>query len=432
MRRLADVEQRRLLSTFAYLVGTQGATALLGLAYWPISTHFFPAAAVGVAATATSTANLLGSLGVLGVATLLVAEIRSIEPSSQRLAVSTGILVAGSIVLVLGIGTVLLSPVLGHSVRVMGSDPLVAVLFVVGAVGTVATTTFDNAAIGLRRSRTRLVRAVLASVLKLAIVGALVLAGVQAGAGLVSAWTAGLVLSLFVGWSLLRLERPHDRPGFAARVEIARRYRTLSLHHHVLNLSISSVSYVLPVVAALLVAPTAVAWFATAQVVSSVALLVPYLVAYALFAEAAADEALLHRLVRRTFPLSLVACALVIGVVEIAAPVALRFFGPAYAAHGTKILRLLVLGGFPYVVKDHYVAVRRAQRRLALASRVLALATVGETAAGIVGGVLWGLVGLSAGWSIAAAVEAIVLLPAVIAVYRRPSAETAEREESPI
>jgi O-antigen/teichoic acid export membrane protein len=231
---------------------------------------------------------------------------------------------------------------------------------------------------------------------------------------------------------MLGLDRtPRDRSGLQPRLDLVRRYRLLALQHHVLNLSISSVSFVLQVVAALLVLPTELAYFATAQVVSSVVGLVPYLFAFALFAEAANDEGLLRRLIRRTFPLGLVTCLVVVVVAEVAAPQVLRLFGPEYAAHGTTVLRLLLLSAVPYVVKDHYVAVRRAQGRLGSATRVLSVATVGEVGAGIVGGVLWGLNGLALGWAAAAMVEALLLLPAVARVYRRASRVEAAMADDP-
>jgi O-antigen/teichoic acid export membrane protein len=427
-----DLAHRRLSSTFANLAGAQLLTAILGLAYWPISTHYFSPRDVGIASAATSTAALLTTLGVFGIATLLVVEIRTVRRSDQRTAITTGMLIAGAFALLLSVGTVALAPVLGKSVAAMGEDPLLALLFVVGTVTMVAASTFDNAAVGLRSGRVRVIRPVLASILKLLLVGALIVTGLHSGAGLVFAWAAALVISLAVGWRMLGLDRtPRDRSVLRPRLDLVRRYRLLAFQHHVLNLSISSVSYVLQVVAALLVLPTELAYFATALVVSSVVGLVPYLFAYSLFAEAANDEKLLRCLIRRTFPLGLLACFLAVVGAEIAAPQVLRLFGPEYAAHGTTILRLLLLSALPYVVKDHYVAVRRAQGRLGSATRVLSVATVGEVGAGTVGGVLWGLNGLALGWAVAATIEAVLLLPAVAGVYRRASRLDAAMADDP-
>ena len=94
-------------------------------------------------------------------------------------------------------------------------------------------------------------------------------------------------------------------------------------------------------------------------------MIIPYLLALSLFAEISGGQRLLlHRHVRRTLPLGLALCGGILVVVEVTAPLVLQIFGPAYAVNGTTALRLLALVGPAYVVKDHYVAIRRAQGRL--------------------------------------------------------------------
>ena len=144
-----------------------------------------------------------------------------------------------------------------------------------------------------------------------------------------------------------------------------------------------------------------------------------------MFVETSSNEQLLHQHLRRTLPLGFAACLAIVAAVEFAAPIALRLFGAVYSAHGSTALRLLVLAGPSYVVKDHYVAIRRAQGRLTHGAKVVALATAAETIGGAVGGVFWGLTGLCAGWAVAAALEALVLLPVVLGVFRHPPAAEA-------
>jgi len=414
-------QRRQLFSTFGYLVATPGATAVLGLGYWAIATHTFRAREVGIAAAAVSTAAFLGLIGSLGVGTLLLAEIGSMEPKARRAALTTGIAIAGAFVAVLAVGTIALSPYLGASLRAIGSDPTTAALFVGGSIATVAMFIFDNAAIGLRRGPAQLIRGILASIFKIGCVVLLVLIGRRSSAGLLLAWGAGIAASLAICYSLLRLERtPAAERSLGARVALVRRYGSLSLNHHVLNLSINSVSFVLPVVAALLIVPREVAYFSTAQVVAQTVLIVPYLLTLSLFVETASNEQLLHEHLRRTLPLGFAACLAIVLGTELAAPIVLRIFGAEYSQHGSTALRLLVLAGPSYVVKDHYVAIRRAQKRLAHGAKVVALATAVETLGGAIGGAIWGLNGLCAGWAVAAALEALVLFPVVIRVYRHP------------
>ena len=414
---------RRLFTTFGYLVAKQGATAALGLAYWAVVTHLFPARNVGLAAAAASTALLLAAIGALGIPLLLLAEIGPIKSVVRRFIFTTGLAIACFVVLILSVGTVALSPLLGKSLRLIGQDPVTAVLFVIGSVATMAGLTLDNAAIGLHRGSAQLWRGILSSLLKLACVGVLVLASTRTSAGLIFAWAFAFVVSFFVCFPMLELDRtPVGEGTLSRRVALVRRFGGLSLQHHVLNLSISSISYIVPLMATLLIPPQQVAYFSAAYLLSATVLIVPYLLALSLFAERSGDPGLLHRHVRRTLPLGLALSGGIVLAVEVAAPIALRIFGPAYAANGTTALRILILVGPAYVIKDHYVSIRRAQGRLGHAAKIMAIGTAVEAAGSALGGVLWGLNGICLGWAIAASCEAVVLSPAVLQVFRRTPA----------
>jgi O-antigen/teichoic acid export membrane protein len=418
-------EPRRLFTTFGYLVAKQGATAVLGLAYWAAATHLFSARDVGLAAAASSTAFFLGAIGALGIPLLLLAELDSLPAAIRRATFSTGMYISCLAVLILSLATLALSPFLGDSLRIIGADWTTAALFVIGSVATMGALTFDNAAIGLHRGSAQLTRGSLNSVLKLAIVGVLVLAGTRTAPGLLFAWALALVVSLVVCIPMLRLEpTPDGERNLSHRVALTRRYGVLSLKHHVLNLSINSISYIVALIAALLISPQELAYFSTALLLSSTAMIIPYLLTLSLFAEISGDQSLLHRHVRRTLPLGLALCGGILVVVGVAAPLVLRIFGPAYVMNGTTALRILLLVGPAYVIKDHYVAIRRAQGRLSHAAKMMVAGTCAEGAGAVLGGIYWGMTGLCIGWAVGASCEAVVLLPAVIRVFRRdPSVE---------
>ena len=148
-------------------------------------------------------------------------------------------------------------------------------------------------------------------------------------------------------------------------------------------------------------------------------MVIPYLLALSLFAEISGDQSLLRRHVRRTLPFGLALCGGIVVVAEVAAPLVLRIFGPGYAVNGTTALRLLVLVGPAYVIKDHYVAIRRAQGRLGHASKVMAAGTSAEAVGAVLGGIAGGMTGLCIGWAVAASCEAVALLPVVIRVFHQ-------------
>jgi O-antigen/teichoic acid export membrane protein len=425
-------ELRRLFTTFGYLVAKQGATAVLGLAYWATVTHLFSARDVGLAAAAASTAFFLGAIGALGIPLLLLAELDSLPSAARSVTFSTGMYVSCLAALILSLGTLVLSPVLGQSLRIIGADSTTAALFVIGSVATMGGITLDNAAIGLHRGSAQLTRGSLNSLLKLAIVGVLVLAGIRTAPGLLFAWALALLVSLLACIPLLRFKpTPAGEGNLSRRVALTRRYGVLSLKHHVLNLSINSISYIVPLMAALLIPPQQVAYFSTAFLLSATVLIIPYLLALSLFAERSGDQGLLHRHVRRTLPFGLALCLGIVVAVQITAPFVLRIFGPAYALNGTTALRLLILVGPAYVIKDHYVAIRRAQGRLGQAAKVMAAGTSAEAVGAALGGIYWGMTGLCIGWAVAASAEAVILLPAVLRVYHRDLPVEADTAGSP-
>jgi len=221
------------------------------------------------------------------------------------------------------------------------------------------------------------------------------------------------------------------------RWDIIRGFRSVALRHHALNLAITSVSFFLPVLAALFLIPREYAYFSIAQLVSSTVLLLPALLAMSLFAEASGDPSSLKGHVRRTIPIGLGCCIAALAVVEPAAPQILGVFGHEYAVHGTTILRLLMLAGIPYVIKDHFVAIRRAQDRLTEAARTVTIATCFEAAAAALGAALYGVEGLCGFWVAATIVEAVFFFPVTWRVIRgegsqpTPPAEAIELPPAP-
>ena len=194
----------------------QGATAVLGLAYWAVATHLFSARDVGLAAAASSTAFFLGAIGALGIPLLLLAELDSLPAAVRRVTFSTGMYISCLAVLILSLGTLALSPFLGDSLRIIGADSTTAALFVIGSVATMGALTFDNAAIGLHRGSAQLWRGSLNSALKLAIVGVLVLVGTRTAPGLLFAWALALVVSLSSVSPCFGSNRPRPAKGTSA------------------------------------------------------------------------------------------------------------------------------------------------------------------------------------------------------------------------
>jgi len=126
-------------------------------------------------------------------------------------------------------GTVL-SPWLRQSLRMIGSSPAGATLFVVGSLATMVGLTLDGAAVGLHRGVAQLWRGSLNSILKLAVVGVLVLASTRTATGLIFAWASALVVASLICMPMLRLDpSPAGEGSLSHRRALVHRFGKLSL-----------------------------------------------------------------------------------------------------------------------------------------------------------------------------------------------------------
>jgi hypothetical protein len=88
---------------------------------------------------------------------------------------------------------------------------------------------------------------------------------------------------------------------------------------------------------------------------------------------------------------------------------------------------ILALAVFPQIIKVHYVAVLRIERRLAAAALMLGLGAVLEVGMGWLGCTLGALTGLTLGWLAAVCLEALCMSWTIIRVAR-PGARLTSRQ----
>ena len=412
----AWARHRDVLHTAATLVGSTAVTSVLGLVFWAVAARLFTREAVGYGSAAVSAITLAGTIGMLGLGTVLIGELPRRHGSRGGL-VMAALVAAAAVSAVLGLGFAVLSPLLaGELGRLTGSVPAVA-LFVAGAALTGAALVFDQATIGLLRGGLQLWRNVAFSVLKLlALVLAPLLVNHHYGLAITAAWVAGTALSLVVTtWLVRRTGRSlWRRPDWAVLRGLGGR----TLEHSWLNLAFQLPRLLVPVLVTVLVSASANGAFYVVWMLAGVFYLVPTHLATALFAATSADPPAMRDKVRLTLRVSGVvglAGAVVLGV---GAPAVLAVFGPEYAAEGTLPLRLLVLAYVPMVVKVHYVGVCRATDRVPRAALVLSASAALEIAGTVAGADVAGLVGVCVALLVCYAVEAVPTAPLVWAATK--------------
>jgi O-antigen/teichoic acid export membrane protein len=421
-----------LLGRFGYLLASQCLGLIFGVGYWTVTAKNVPAREVGLVAAAMSIGALLSTLGGLGIGSIMLVELGRSRHDARRI-IAIGITIGGTVVAALALACWAASPVLGPSMRTIGRNALDGTLFVVGSGLIGVATVLDSASIGLRRARVQLYRNGVQGAIRLAAVVVAVSLGLRSASALLAIWVGSIAVSLSVCPVLFRtaLVPKTARPP-TRWLDIVRRYGRLALSHYVLNVAITSIGFLLPFIAALFVVPRELAYFSVAQLVSTSVMLPPALLAMTLFAEATDDDAMLRRHIRRTIPVGFACCVVGLAVFEPGASLVLGVFNRTYATHGTIALRLLLLGGLPYVLKDHFVSIKRARRELRQAARVVALATTVELSGAVVGALLDGVTGLCAGWVIGAGIEALGFAPVVFrAAYGRTTPHPRYRSRPP-
>jgi O-antigen/teichoic acid export membrane protein len=399
----------RVAGITATLVGTQAVTSLLGFVYWTIATRRFPVSSVGVASAATSTMQLLGSFGMLGFGTLLIARLPTMAFDRRRVLVRSALIVVTVASTALGLivaASVGLLP--SGGLRGVAGSPADAALFAVGVALTGITLVLDQAVLSAGSGIVQFERNVVASASKIGFLVILSFAGQHGGMAVYLSWTLGTLASLpVVAYRTRNLDVRIERPRWLDRSTL-RGIGRAAASHHVLNLALQAPLMLFPVIITLQASTVSTGYFATVILVAGFVFVVPYAVSIGLFASAAGDVASVRQRMRVTVPFALGVSVCADLVLIPAAHLVLAVFGSGYALHGVVPLRLLVLAGLPFVIKDHFVALRRVEDRAGSAARIVLSTSVLEVAAAVGGARVDGVTGLCVGWLALMYVEAVM------------------------
>jgi O-antigen/teichoic acid export membrane protein len=412
---------RRVAGITASLVGTQAFTSVLGLVFWTLAARRFSVADVGVAGAAVAMMMLLGSFGSLGLGTLLIARLPLIHPGSRRVLIRTCLATAAVTAAVLAATVPLVA---GYGFGAQNLLPLVDTpLAVAGlALGTglfSATLVLDQAALTVGVGSLQLERNVMASAVKILALLVFGYAGIGGGMAIFLAWTIGSAVSLpLVSWRsrggwIGQEDRRIVAPRMLAGIGRA------AASHHALNITVQAALQILPILVTVMLSAQDNAYFNSAVLVSGFVFALPYAISIGLFAAAGGDEREVLTRMNMTIPVALGASIAANIVLIPFAGVVLGLFGSAYADQGADVLRALVLAGVPFVIKDHFIALRRVQGRTTQAVLVLAGFLIVELGAAAFGASVAGTVGLCLAWVAVLFVEAAILAVPLYRGWRR-------------
>jgi O-antigen/teichoic acid export membrane protein len=397
------------------LYGTTIVTSALGFVYWFVAAKMVPVRAVGLASAIQSATAFLSILCVIGLSTLLISELARDRTPARSLMLTATVIVA--------VVTLVLAPIVGLCLQRYSTTlrqglpgPIALSVFTLLTALTCVALVLDDACIGLLRGDLQLRRNAVFSVSKLLLLPLLiVLWPTNSGTEMVVAWLAGVAISLVT----LALHLRKLTSGQSSRLNFSRfiQKRRLMVGHHWLNLAIQSPRLCFPVLVATIVGPLANAGFTVAQLVVSIATVIPYHLSTVLFALAPGDEVVLRREIRKTMRLCLILAIGSAPFFALFSGVILGFFGHSYET-AAPVLAILGLTIYPSAIKFHYVAIARVRGRMQQAAFLAMIGASLEVGLAAVGGVVHGETGLALGILFASLVEGALFSRVVFGVLR--------------
>ena len=410
VRRFGDV-----LGPSASLLGTTVVTSALGFAYWWAAARIAPIHEVGAATAVISAVTLLGTIGMFGFGTMLIAEARRCRDVLGSL-IATSLLAATVLAIVMAAACWAVLRFSGGAIAAAMAPPWVAAGFITGVGLTAGGMVLDQALVGVRASSVQLYRNSYFSVVKLALLVMLAVAvGSHSQLTMIWAWVAGIAISMApTAW---HLAARGYRLGHPVRLSALRGRGVTTFHHNTLNLSLSLPRLGLPLLVASLLGAHATAAFYEAWMIASFLYILPTHLSTALFAVAVGDVRGLAPRLRAALRVSLLLGGA--GAVAIAAlaGLAMRSFGPGYEIARMALI-VMAIAYFPNVFKQCYVAVGRVNNRLRKAGAICSIGAGLEVCLTAAGGWWDGLTGLSLGFLAAVTLQAVYYVPQVLRALR--------------
>jgi O-antigen/teichoic acid export membrane protein len=411
------------------LIANSGATGVLGLAFWLLTARFYPAATVGTASAAYAAMNVLAGVTALNFNGALT---RFIPQAGQQ----TGVLVlrayAVSTAASVGLAILFLLTIRwwGSSYAELGR-PVAGLAFAGCVVIWAIFTLQDSVLTGLRGAFWVFAENTIFGLVKLVLLALLVTA-FPGHAGIYVSWMLPAVVAVPLVNALIfgSLVPRHTAATQGSRLPSNRQIgRFLAGDYSGAMFGLISLGLV-PVVVAARSDAASTAYFYVAWLVAGMVDMIGINMGMSLTVEGAFEPTALAincRKALRRMASMLVPCTVLLGLF---APWWLRLFGPAYAAHGARVLELLAVATLPRAVTEVYLGALRAQNRARLvaviqAARAAALLLLTITFTGAIGTVGAGAAALTSQTAIAVAVS--FGLWRVLAGGRKPR-RTADQE----
>lgn len=394
------------------LVAGAAAGSLLGLLFWALAAHEYPASVVGLNSAVISAMVLTSGACQLGLNAVLVRYLPRAGPSA-RVLVARSYLLTTAISLVVGAVVAATSELWSPQLGFLAREPGWFAGFVAGTALWTIFTLQDSVMVGLRAVVWVPIENAIYSLLKLVLLAAFI--ALLPSSGPFVAWNAPLVVivglvTAFVFVRLLPAHRARDPHGTVDRRQIV----SVARGNYGGTLFSLASTMLLPILVANAAGAEQTAYFYVPWTVATGLALIALNMTTSLTVEAALAEDRLQELTRRALRLTLAIVAPLAALAALAAPWLLRVFSDEYADAGVTLLRLLALAALPNVVVLLGLAVARVEHRgnaILLAQGAQCVLAIGLSAALLPA---HGIEGVGIAWLVSQCAVAALLLATLL------------------
>lgn len=403
-----------LLGNAGSLAAGSLSNAALGFAFWALAARSFSPQSVGNASAAVSLMSLASLIGEFGLGTLLLGEIQRNLSRAPRL-ISAVLVGALAMSFLSGLAAVAMCRSMSIGLGSILNTEASAALFVAACAAAGFALVLDGVLIGLLKSHRQMIRNLTMSVLKLALLAVVALTASRDHAefAIFLTWAIGIFLSIGIvaAYTFYCGELAYIEPGFDDLKPLV----AMALRHHALNVMTLAPAVALPFVVATTLSAEINAAFFAAWMLLGVVLMIPAALTTVLFTVGVKSPDTLAHQLGSSLGLSVVTGIGATVAFYLFGNFALALFNPAYPGLMGPSVQYLGLAVFAVTIKYHYIAIQRLNGDMLSASVLMSVCAFAELALAFAGAKIDGLTGLTVGWMIAVFIEALVMLPIVVA-----------------
>jgi O-antigen/teichoic acid export membrane protein len=430
VRPIAKVFADPMLRNGHALIFSAGLTQGIGILYWVVAARNFPAAVVGRNSAAISITLFLAGIAELNMMSTLVRFLPTSGARSARFILGV-YLASVAVALVVGLGFLLLIPVVEPQLMFLRSSPFLSVWFVMSIVTGAIFVLQDSALTGVRAATFIPLENAVFSFAKLAMMIPFV--SLVPASGIYLSWTAAFALSVLPTNAYLfwRAIPRHLRGSQAARPppKLAE-VRSYLIPDSLAAFFFMAATSLLPLLIINRLGAAAAGHYALAWMMGYALYLVSLNMGSSLVVETAGDQSELRERCLRSITHLAKLLIPATAIIVVAAPYVLHFLGPGYPS-ATGVLRLLALSAIPALITNTAISVTRSQRNMRMVTgiQVVICLLVWALSATLMGPL--GITGVGVAWLAAQTVTALALVawPRLWLPARRSPAQQAPLPE---